>query len=320
MLIFRSNKTLLKAAAAGNAAEVGQCARQNTLFDIDINTRNKEGMTALNLAAKAGHLPVLDVLLKYQAQLEIADNDGHTPLMAAVTADKTEAALRLLRAGANPDAHEKGYIYPLHMAAYHGNLDIVKELVNKGADLNALILANGRTALHWAVQKENTAVIEALVKAGARTDIADKAGLTPRDLVKDKANAKYLMKLLGQEAPAQAVVAPPAVMPANDMTAPVADDSGDSWAKSGAQRLTHIGLYPDINRRITEIFNFETRERTVIAENLKSGAETLTAPESFDDVAEEALRKALAEFQRLGGSADESTTLGARAGKKMFKL
>ena len=39
---------------------------------------------------------------------------------------------------------------PLHTACSDGNLEIVKELVNAGANVDASDKANGRTPLHWA--------------------------------------------------------------------------------------------------------------------------------------------------------------------------
>jgi hypothetical protein len=86
----------------------------------------------------------------------------------------------------------------------------------------------------------------------------------------------------------------------------------DKWLRTGEQHVTHISEIPNINRRLTEIFNFETRERTVIHENLNTGAETVAPPESFDRVSEAALRRAIEAFEKLGGKLDETQILGAR--------
>jgi len=60
-----------------------------------------------------------------------------------------------------------------------------------------------------------------------------------------------------------------------------------------------------LERKLTEIFNFESRDRMVVFENLKNGAEKIMPLESFDALPEETLRKVFLKFTQLGGKADE---------------
>jgi hypothetical protein len=304
MPLFHNKKTFLKAAQTGNTEEIWHCIVFKIPDSFSINVQDEKGMSAVHHAARAGNTEMLNMLLRRVADPNLADKDGVTPLMMAVQDGKSAAAVMLIANGANPDTHSSDYVYPLHLAAFAGDLDVVNALVGAHADLNVIIRTNGRTALHWAVEKEMSAVIDVLIKAGARTDIADKNGRTAIDLAKGK---PHVLKLLRPEAE-RAVPA----------AAPTGNDS-EGWSLAGRTRVAHHGTYPDIGRKITEIFNFESRERTVIAENLKTGAETLTAPESFDTIAEDALRKAFAEFKRLGGEAEEGFVMGGK-GKKGFRL
>ena len=82
-----------------------------------------------------------------------------------------------LAAGANVNAKgENGWI-PLHMAALSGHKEIAELLINKGADVNAKEDFLGRTPLHYAGTKE---MIELLIDNGA--DVNAKAnGITPLD-------------------------------------------------------------------------------------------------------------------------------------------
>ena len=62
-----------------------------------------------------------------------------------------------------------GGFTPLMWAVYndHDNVDIIKALLDKGADVN--IKANdGATALSWALKKGNTNTVALLKKAGAK--------------------------------------------------------------------------------------------------------------------------------------------------------
>jgi len=66
--------------------------------------------------------------------------------------------------------------------------------------------------------------------------------------------------------------------------------------------VAKVGTFPAMNRRLAEIFNFENKERVIISENLKTGAETLGQPEKFSALADEIVQRAAEQLQRLGGS------------------
>jgi hypothetical protein len=270
MGFFHSKKSFLKAARTGDMDEMTHC---------------------------------LDHCVPRKFSIDVEDDTGLTALFIAVQEGNSSVALALINAGANANCHNADYVYPLHNAAFRGDLDVVKALVGARTDIDAVIRTNNRTALHWAVDKEMGGVIEFLVKSGARTDIADKSGRTAIELAKGK---PHLLKLF------PGVPAPAAVASENA--------AAEKWTLVGKNRIAHYGAYPEIGRKITEIFNFESRERTVITENLKTGAETLSPPESFDNLSEDALLKALSEFRAAGGTASDEFVAGNKAGKKSFRL
>ena len=307
MAWFHNKKNFLKAAREGDIKEVEYCLSHCIPGKFDIDAPTESGQTALHLAAQNGDAPMTRLLLDYGAGRDVADSDGVTPLMAAALNGKPAAALELVARGAHVNTHNAEYIYPLHLAAYTGDVDFVKALVAAKADLDVTIRNNGRTALHWAVDKDHSRIVELLLLAGARTDIADKGGKTALEFARAK-GLNHVAKLFKPAAP------PPQDVPA---AAPVAAGS-EYWTLTGKSRLSHS--YADVGRRITEIFNFESRERMVISENLKTGAETLAAPESFDALGEDALRKALTEFRRLGGEAKEDFVMGGKVIKKSLRF
>jgi hypothetical protein len=75
---------------------------------------------------------------------------------------------------AQPDVDRLG-LTPLHRAANRGDLAAVEELLAKGADVNALALAN-QTPLHLAVTKE---IAQLLISKGAQIEARDRWGRTP---------------------------------------------------------------------------------------------------------------------------------------------
>jgi ankyrin repeat protein len=62
----------------------------------DINSRNKEGDTALHLAAFNDHVDVADLLLAGKADANVRNNLGNTPLKTAALKDNNDV-VELLR-------------------------------------------------------------------------------------------------------------------------------------------------------------------------------------------------------------------------------
>ena len=86
---------------------------------------------------------------------------------------------------------------PLHFIAYNnGNTDVIKELINAGADVNAKDYGD-RTPLHWAAGgNANADVIKELINAGA--DVDDKGeGWTPLHVAAEySGNADVIKELI----------------------------------------------------------------------------------------------------------------------------
>ncbi|UCC23873.1 MAG: ankyrin repeat domain-containing protein [Gemmatimonadales bacterium] len=97
--------------------------------------------------------------------------------------------LALLLLGSGPDA-------PVADAAARGDLDTVVSLLAAGADVNAS-QGDGMTGLHWAARHGEAAIAEALLAAGARTEVSTRLGAyRPLHLAAEAARAEVVLSLL----------------------------------------------------------------------------------------------------------------------------
>jgi len=92
---------------------------------------------------------VVEELLLYGADPNVADNAGYTPLAFAACSGSREVLSALLRHGAQPDPQDTFGVTPLMQAATRGNADLVGVLLQAGAQV-LVADADGRTAVDYA--------------------------------------------------------------------------------------------------------------------------------------------------------------------------
>ncbi|MBL8713735.1 MAG: ankyrin repeat domain-containing protein [Alphaproteobacteria bacterium] len=299
MAFISTKKTFFAAATSGDLDELKYGLQTGTPYPIDM--KNPEGKTALMLASEAGQTEAIKYLLTRKPDLTQTDPDGNTALLLALTKDKSAAALLLIAAGSDVNAHNNSYTYPIHWAAHNGDLDAAKALVEKGVLLDVRNTKDERTATYYAVASDCGAMLEFLITAGARTDIPGKDDVTPAKLAAEKyPRLQKIIETTVRGTPVAADLAAPAAAapPANE-NKPAA--SGETWALMNITTIAKIAEMPVLNRKITEIFNFESRERLIISENLKTGLETLGAAESFNTLGDAVLARAIDELKKAGG-------------------
>jgi ankyrin repeat protein len=126
------------------------------------------------------------------ADVNLKDDQGRTLLMHAVLGEMSSRELIrvLLQHGADVDAHDERFGWTaLHFAAQEKRVDVIDLLVRAGAQVNAKDCF-GNTPLGRAVysaQGDNSA-IEALLGAGGDPDSPNDHGVSPRTLAKSIAN------------------------------------------------------------------------------------------------------------------------------------
>ena len=105
---------------------------------------------------------------------------------------KTEKVREYLDQGVDVDERDSFGGTALHAALFQNDTRIVKMLIEAGYDVNARDSSNGFTPLHDAVWANNLAGAQLLVESGARLDIRDNKGLTPYEKAKAEGRTRLL--------------------------------------------------------------------------------------------------------------------------------
>ena len=179
----------------------------------DVNAVSSLGRTPLIVAASAsGNAGVVRLLLARGARVNDADTTGVTALVAASVSDSLEAAELLLARGADPkvQANVGQAATPLHGAATNGNVTLLRSLLRKQVDVDAVstdssgkvkngLVTFGRVgALHFAALSGNPEAVRQLLAAGASVDAVDVRGMTPLmfAIATDRPDARIIRMLL----------------------------------------------------------------------------------------------------------------------------
>jgi hypothetical protein len=152
-----------------DAAAVGDVARLTAILDQDPSQTTAFhaafGTTPLHLAAFAGAIPAMELLLARGAVVDAVSRNKfrNTPLVVTTLTSQREAAALLLAKGADPNVPEDGGFRALHIAAEAGDAPMIRLLLDHGA-VAAAKADDGSTALDIA-KKRQRAEASALLAA-----------------------------------------------------------------------------------------------------------------------------------------------------------
>ncbi|MBF0297516.1 MAG: ankyrin repeat domain-containing protein [Oligoflexia bacterium] len=128
---------------------------------LDINAKDFNGFTALSFAAQSGNVEMIDFILSAGSLVEEKNvKTTLTPLALSITYGHSEAAKKLINAGANVNFKIKGLTL-LMTAINKKDLKLVNVLLDGGADINETD-HRGKNALAYAKSIENNEIINAI--------------------------------------------------------------------------------------------------------------------------------------------------------------
>jgi len=140
-------------------------------------SKTEEDYPVIFISARRGETPILKCLIEYGADVN-SEHNGWAPLHFACGAEKLEAVATLIDHGANIDYDNDGKGKPVSFQAVEdGNLDILKVLKEKGADLNKIF--GSMSFLHLAAKKDRAEICNYLIEQGLDINLKKKDGWTP---------------------------------------------------------------------------------------------------------------------------------------------
>ena len=106
--------------------------------NADFGIKDKDGMTLLHLACRAGNMEFAELLISRGAEINFADNEGRTAIHYAVMSGNSKLVDSLLGLGSDPNKLTKTLETPLHFAARYSGIEEVQFLLEHGASIKAI--------------------------------------------------------------------------------------------------------------------------------------------------------------------------------------
>ena len=191
------------------AAEMGYTKRVQQILESfqnpDCVSPDEAKESAVFKACKRGHLEALELLLRAGADLTHPASDGKTPLLIAAEHGQLALVRRLVEAGAHTDLDketQRGHT-PLIMAILNGHLAITRYLIEARADKEKAFKDNDPPlllAVDGAPAGGRQEAIRCLLDAGANMERMNSRGMFPLLMAAHEGQVDIVCQLLEAEA------------------------------------------------------------------------------------------------------------------------
>ncbi|KAM6407204.1 ankyrin repeat and SOCS box protein 3 isoform 1-T3 [Pluvialis apricaria] len=139
---------------------------------MDFTEAYSDRCSAVGFAAREGNVKMLRKLIKQGYSIDVPDNRGWVPIHEAAAHNSSECLRLLIRAAPSDDyIRSKTFegMCVLHLSALHGSLESIRVLLEAGADPNE-VTTEATTALFLAVENEHADIVKFLLQHGANVE------------------------------------------------------------------------------------------------------------------------------------------------------
>nr|XP_045619132.1 poly [ADP-ribose] polymerase tankyrase-1-like [Procambarus clarkii] len=194
---------LVEAAGAGNFELTRRLIQDEVFVDAPSHKPQIRGRRALHQAADGGYTALVEDLLQAGADPTADDNEGVLAVHLAAQAGHLEVLKLLLLHLPHGTAEVKGEKL-VHWASKGGHVKILHYLKTTKCNLRATTKGTRRTALHLAADNGNLDAVKWLVEQGLSLDHRDADGFTAKDLAEHEGHREvelYLQQVLVPQRP-----------------------------------------------------------------------------------------------------------------------
>ena len=175
--------------------------------NADTNLCDEAGRSPLLIASLMEHVKIVRKLLQHNADTNKQSKYLGSPLMTACSRGNEDVVDALLEANANPNLCDEDGVSPLNIASRGGHhVGIIRKLLQHNADVNHdnIGIWNSSTALMSAcklnLREDVVDVVDALLEANANPNLCDENGDTPLIIASQRGHVGIVRKLLQHNA------------------------------------------------------------------------------------------------------------------------
>ncbi|NJB72460.1 ankyrin repeat protein [Saonia flava] len=149
---YKKNLSVYEAIGIGDLSLVSNFINTDSSL---LNSFSPDGFTPLGLASFFGQIPVVKFLLEKGANPNVAANNTFkvAPIHSACAISNLEIVKLLIEGGADVNAKQMKGVTPIHSAAHNGQNQLIQLLIDNGANIHAKT-EDGQTPLVMAEETE----------------------------------------------------------------------------------------------------------------------------------------------------------------------